>query len=694
MQIDVTYAQSLSSLPSGFVTDINYVVNYLDSLFPNNVTVNIEVSYQNLGSGILGESQASQYVNESYSAVRSGLQAEGAPGAAALPASSPLPTSTLSMSIAEAQALGLAASSGIQDGEVFFTNQYQWSYSQTATPGANQYYFIGVVEHEITEVMGRVSLDGDDGYSPMDLYRYSAPGVRDTTTGGSGSTAYFSLDNGSTNLGTWNNQPSNGDLGDWYPQGPAAGGNDAFNDYSSPGVINVISSSDITLMEAIGWAGTASSPPPQATTVTAVAESPSTGIVNAGKLVTITVDLSGTVTVAGGTPKLMLNDGGTATYASGSGTDALNFNYAVLAGQNTNDLLISSINLNGVTVTDGSGNNADFSNLTNVTPAGTLQVYTTPTASVSASSFTVSLHQAVAESTFFSIANPNGDSITQYSFEDSGGGSGYFTVGGSVEPNGQAFTVSANNLSNVHYVGGGSAGTDTLIVDAYDATAAAWVPSVSISAVTTAPFPFTTANDLTEAVYIGYFGRAADPGGDAYWLNALNSGSISEAGMAASFSVQSDATALYSFLTNRAVATVTQIDSFIASVYEDLFNRAPDSGGLAYWQNQLETNLGNSQAVGAFILNVISGAQGSDQTTIANKVTVADYFTQELNSAGLSFTSAADTLAHSVVASVTSAASTVLAAEATINAWLTTQGSAAEVAVVGISHTSMVSSVS
>ena len=262
MQIDVTYAQSVSSLPSGFVTDINYVVNYLDSLFPNNVTLNIEVSYQNLGSGILGESEASQYVSESYSAVRSALQAEGAPGAATLPASSPLPTSTLSMSIAEAQALGLAASSGIQDGEVFFTNQYQWSYSQTATPGANQFYFIGVVEHEITEVMGRVSLDGDGGYSPMDLYRYSAPGVRDTTTGGAGSTAYFSLDNGTTNLGTWNNQPSNGDLGDWYPQGPASGGNDAFNDYSNSGVINVMSSTDITLMQAIGWTTTGTTPPP------------------------------------------------------------------------------------------------------------------------------------------------------------------------------------------------------------------------------------------------------------------------------------------------------------------------------------------------------------------------------------------------------------------------------------------------
>ena len=39
--------------------------------------------------------------------------------------------------------------------------------------------------------------------------------------------------------------------------------------------------------------------------------------------------------MAGGTPTLTLNDGGTATYASGSGTNALTFSYTVARGQNT-----------------------------------------------------------------------------------------------------------------------------------------------------------------------------------------------------------------------------------------------------------------------------------------------------------------------------------------------------------------------
>ena len=260
MQIQVTYDQSQGSLPSGFVTAINYVVNYYDTLFTNNVTINIHVGYgeidgQTLSSGALGESYAPQYVLENYNSVKSALQAQGAPGASTLPASSPL-AGNLYMPQAEAQAMALT--SAISTSYVGFSNGAPWGYTPNATPAANQYYFIGVVEHEFTEVMGRVSLiDGQPSYySPMDLYRYSAPGVHSLATGGRGSTAYFSTDNGVTNLGTWNNYPSNGDLGDWYPQGPASGGHDAFNDYSNPGVINAFSANDLTLMEALGWTTT------------------------------------------------------------------------------------------------------------------------------------------------------------------------------------------------------------------------------------------------------------------------------------------------------------------------------------------------------------------------------------------------------------------------------------------------------
>ena len=82
------------------------------------------------------------------------------------------------------------------------------------------------------------------------------------------------------------------------------------------------------------------------------------------------------MTVAGGTPTLTLNDGGTATYTGGSGTNALTFSYTVGAGQNTADLAVTAVNLNAATVKDGAGNAANLTGaVTN--PAGTLQIDTT-----------------------------------------------------------------------------------------------------------------------------------------------------------------------------------------------------------------------------------------------------------------------------------------------------------------------------
>ena len=97
--------------------------------------------------------------------------------------------------------------------------------------------------------------------------------------------------------------------------------------------------------------------------ISAISETPASGDLNAGKTVTYTLTMSEAVTVntAGGTPKLALNDGGFATYTSGSGSNALTFTYTVQAGENTPDLMVSALNLNGAAMVDGAGNAASVS---------------------------------------------------------------------------------------------------------------------------------------------------------------------------------------------------------------------------------------------------------------------------------------------------------------------------------------------
>src|SRR5205823_10657404 len=121
---------------------------------------------------------------------------------------------------------------------------------------------------------------------------------------------------------------------------------------------------------------------PALTSITAGA-----GDLNAGKVVTLTAAFSEAVAVAGGTPTMLLNDGGTATYTGGSGSSNLTFSYTVQAGRNTADLAVSSISLNGATIKDSWGIAADLSASANYNPAGTLQIDTTvPTVSSIAAS--------------------------------------------------------------------------------------------------------------------------------------------------------------------------------------------------------------------------------------------------------------------------------------------------------------------
>ncbi len=80
---------------------------------------------------------------------------------------------------------------------------------------------------------------------------------------------------------------------------------------------------------------------------------------NVGKVIPITVNFNGNVTVTG-TPRLKINSGAGGAdlyvnYTSGSGTSALTFNYTVGSGEISPDLDVNSINLNGGTITSAVG---------------------------------------------------------------------------------------------------------------------------------------------------------------------------------------------------------------------------------------------------------------------------------------------------------------------------------------------------
>jgi hypothetical protein len=258
LQIKVSFDSSVANAPAGFKACVNAVAQYYDTLFTNPITVTFDVGFGEvagsaMSKGALGQSENSYYTDNSYSQVVNALTAAGAAGSSTLPASSPA-TGSLDVALPEAKALSLFRVYFVNgaDGYVGFSSSASFAYDPTQSKSIahGTYDFMGVVEHEFSEVMGRTSfLDGGQDYGVLDLYRFSASGLRQLTTG---NPSYFSIDNGVTDLNDFNNAvtDASGDLGDWSFNTQL---NDSYNDASHSGAINPVTAVDKTVMSALGY---------------------------------------------------------------------------------------------------------------------------------------------------------------------------------------------------------------------------------------------------------------------------------------------------------------------------------------------------------------------------------------------------------------------------------------------------------
>jgi len=195
----------------------------------------------------------------------------------------------------------------------------------------------------------------------------------------------------------------------------------------------------------------------------------------------------------------------------------------------------------------------------------------------------------------------------------------------------------------------------------------------------------------TELIYIGYFNRSADAGGFNFWEGqdataqaGGQSASVALTNIANSFAPQAETIAIYPFLStpspNFSNPTVQAwLTTFVGNVYENLFDRAADSGGLAYWTGQIESG---AVGLGASVLAIANGATGADAIMLQNKITVASDFTNLTNAANVPVTSALYAEAKTVLAGVDGVYlndASVTAAEALIAPWIASQ----TVALVG-----------
>ncbi|MCL2345412.1 MAG: DUF4214 domain-containing protein [Desulfobulbus sp.] len=129
-------------------------------------------------------------------------------------------------------------------------------------------------------------------------------------------------------------------------------------------------------------------------------------------------------------------------------------------------------------------------------------------------------------------------------------------------------------------------------------------------AVAPSDIPLSQLGVEIEKAYIAFFNRDADGSGMAFWLYQHPTdayGYMDMQGLMQAFA-QSD-----EYLSNFAGLTHTQV---VDRLYHNLFDRAPDQEGLAYWVNLMDAGYLTTANAAYAIMN---GAQGSDAWAIGDK---------------------------------------------------------------------------
>jgi hypothetical protein len=250
---NITYSQAVrnDSKFAQIQTAVNNVKSEFSSHYSDDITLNYTIDEGAIG---LGQSLFSNnYWRGSYATLRGALAADAkstddatATALANLPATEPYAGGSEGWYApsSQAKALGLITDQSVFDGAYTFDNTVSYTYNHTAAAG--MYDFMGVTEHEFSELMGRTQQSNAFGYNIFDTMRFTSAGVRNVNLSGV-SGVYFSFDNGSTSLAGFNS--GGGDKQDLDGTDPT----DPFNASVSTNRAVALNTTDFRTLDVIGY---------------------------------------------------------------------------------------------------------------------------------------------------------------------------------------------------------------------------------------------------------------------------------------------------------------------------------------------------------------------------------------------------------------------------------------------------------
>jgi hypothetical protein len=169
----------------------------------------------------------------------------------------------------------------------------------------------------------------------------------------------------------------------------------------------------------------------------------------------------------------------------------------------------------------------------------------------------------------------------------------------------------------------------------------------------------TTYYTDIQKLYVAYFNRPADVAGQAYWETVVEAAKGDTTAVSAAFAAEAEYNTVFAGMSNAQI---------VDKVYMNLFGRPAEAAGKAYWADLLDKK---AITIDKVVTEIAHGAQGTDGTAYANKVTAAAAFTTALDlpAEQAGYNAASISLAKDFISSVTTDASlTAAIAPAALNA--------------------------
>lgn len=138
-----------------------------------------------------------------------------------------------------------------------------------------------------------------------------------------------------------------------------------------------------------------------------------------------------------------------------------------------------------------------------------------------------------------------------------------------------------------------------------------------------------SVEDSIVGLYVAYYNRAPDQGGVDFWMDqAARNGNAS-----ALLSISEGFSNHPQFMEDYPATDTTE--QFVTKIYNNILNRSPDAGGLAYWVEQINGGLPKTEFIVTYINLVLDYNEDDPEgikskQLVTNKVMVGKYFKDTL----------------------------------------------------------------